>query len=573
MSATLQHKIVRVIVVSPGDVKSERDTLPNVLDELNRGLAGYLELRLELWRWETDSYPGFHPEGPQGLIDEIMEIEDSDIVIGIFWKRFGTPVYDADSGTEHELRKAWTAWNRNRRPQIMMYFNEKPYSPTTATELDQWKAVIEFKKQLPKEVMRWAYKGKANFETLVRRHLTQFLRQEYGRKSSLSDESNDFMRESLSPVSQASHLPVSHSAQRINTLVIQIQLPGIGKAHKSLLLAEDYLYVSDWDNQDVVFIDPRRRTVLGSIALDSFEAAYPTPSREKNNTALERAIRRYPPGNSVVANGKLFVGQVFSEFVLVIDLAAQVIVKRVAVGGEGSLAASPDGRKVYFASNQETQFYIIDTDTYEFEVISYPDAGRGCLSVLAHPTKEVLYLGIQRGGSIKGKMVGGGNSFIAVYNLVSRSYVAHIYSAEIFDGDISDDSMPFSMAFLPEENLLYVGMLQSRRGIYLIDTEKNEIVDHIPFEPNSENSHFKWVDPISVTPYKEYLLSLNRNNYELAVLDRRSCKQVAVVALGGSGNGPQSVVVVDDEAIIAHAEYDGLLIVDLLQLLSKSKGA
>ena len=151
-----QDRAIRVVVVSPGDVKSERDTLPEVLDELNSGLAGQLDLRLELWRWETDAYPGFHPEGPQGLIDEAMDIEDSDIVIGIFWKRFGTPVFDANSGTEHELRRAWQAWNRNRRPQIMVYLNERPYSPTSTTELDQWKAVIEFKKRLPKEAMWWS---------------------------------------------------------------------------------------------------------------------------------------------------------------------------------------------------------------------------------------------------------------------------------------------------------------------------------------------------------------------------------------------------------------------------------
>jgi hypothetical protein len=37
--------------------------------------------------WETDSRPGLHLEGPQGLIDERMQIADSDVVVGIFWKR------------------------------------------------------------------------------------------------------------------------------------------------------------------------------------------------------------------------------------------------------------------------------------------------------------------------------------------------------------------------------------------------------------------------------------------------------------------------------------------------------
>ena len=69
-----------------------------------------------VWRWETDARPGRHLEGPQGLIDERMEIGDADVVIGIFWKRFGTPTADAASGTEHELRRAWAAWREHGRP-------------------------------------------------------------------------------------------------------------------------------------------------------------------------------------------------------------------------------------------------------------------------------------------------------------------------------------------------------------------------------------------------------------------------------------------------------------------------
>ena len=67
-------------------------------------------------RWETDAYPGFHPEGPQGLIDAILRIEDCDILIGIFWKRFGTPVSDACSGTAHEFQRAYEAWQEHQRP-------------------------------------------------------------------------------------------------------------------------------------------------------------------------------------------------------------------------------------------------------------------------------------------------------------------------------------------------------------------------------------------------------------------------------------------------------------------------
>ena len=177
-------KLVRIVVASPSDVQGERDALPGVLDELNRGIAAERGLRLELTRWETDAYPGFHPDGPQGLIDPILRIEECDVLIGIFWKRFGTPTKDAKSGTEHEFRRAYDAWQQQQRPQIMVYFNQKAYAPKTSAELEQWQQVVKFQENFPKEGLWWPYKTKAQFEKLTRTHLTNFLRQ---REKTFSD--------------------------------------------------------------------------------------------------------------------------------------------------------------------------------------------------------------------------------------------------------------------------------------------------------------------------------------------------------------------------------------------------
>lgn len=167
---------LRVVLASPGDVQPERDTIHDVIDELNRGVGELVGARFEISRWETDAYPGFHVDGPQGLIDRILRITDADVVIGIFWKRFGTPVKDAGSGTEHEFRAAYKAWKKNRRPQIMMYFREKSYQPRTKEETDQWGKVLEFRGAFPKEGLWWPYSDRREFEKLVRGHLTNFLK-------------------------------------------------------------------------------------------------------------------------------------------------------------------------------------------------------------------------------------------------------------------------------------------------------------------------------------------------------------------------------------------------------------
>jgi formylglycine-generating enzyme required for sulfatase activity len=173
-----QVQILRIVVASPGDVQAQCNALSTVVEELNHGFARDRGVRLELARWETDAYPGFHPEGPQGLIDPLLRIETCDILIGIFWKRFGTPVKDAHSGTEHEFLLGYEAWKLSGRPHIMVYFNQRAYTPKTREETDQWGQVLDFQRNFPKEGLWWPYRGRAQLERLVRNHLTQFLRQQ-----------------------------------------------------------------------------------------------------------------------------------------------------------------------------------------------------------------------------------------------------------------------------------------------------------------------------------------------------------------------------------------------------------
>lgn len=140
-----------VVVGSPSDVPAEREAVHRVCAELNRSTARDRGLVLEVGGWDTDAYPGFHPEGPQSLIDACLGIEDCDVFIGVFWKRFGTPVPDAGSGTEHEIRKAYAAWQDKERPQVMMYFNQAPYFPQSSEEAKQQLKVLKFREAFPKE--------------------------------------------------------------------------------------------------------------------------------------------------------------------------------------------------------------------------------------------------------------------------------------------------------------------------------------------------------------------------------------------------------------------------------------
>jgi hypothetical protein len=169
-------RVLRVVIASPGDVAAERDIAAAVLEDLNRSIAADRGVRLEAVRWETDTYPGFNADGPQGLIDPILRIQDSEVLIGIFWRRFGTPTMGAASGTEHEFRVAYEAWKQNGRPHVMVYFNQKPYTAQSKEDTDQWGRVLEFKSTFPQEGLWSPYKGITQFEKLLRTHLTNFIR-------------------------------------------------------------------------------------------------------------------------------------------------------------------------------------------------------------------------------------------------------------------------------------------------------------------------------------------------------------------------------------------------------------
>jgi adenylate kinase family enzyme len=174
---------LRLVVASPGDVQREREAVPRVVAEVNRGIARQLGHHIEVLSWETEAVPGVDGEeaGPQPQIDSALNIEDCDILVGIFWKRFGTPTGQVASGTEHEIRAAYEASRRrgfhqgSSRPHIMLYFSKRRYSPESPDELQQALRVLEFRQITAEWGLWWRYNGPSDFERLFRGHLTQWL--------------------------------------------------------------------------------------------------------------------------------------------------------------------------------------------------------------------------------------------------------------------------------------------------------------------------------------------------------------------------------------------------------------
>jgi len=168
-------RLLKVFVASPGDVQPERDALEDVVAEVNKTAVKQEGMLLDLVKWETDAHPGVAIGGPQSVIDPQMPVEDCDIVIGIFWRRFGTPTAFGESGSSHEIERAVEAAMRRGKPKVMVYFCDRPSSPKTVEEIDQWRKVVEFRDRLGKLGLYFTYDSVQDFTSMARKHLDSVL--------------------------------------------------------------------------------------------------------------------------------------------------------------------------------------------------------------------------------------------------------------------------------------------------------------------------------------------------------------------------------------------------------------
>jgi hypothetical protein len=174
----MAEKTLRVVLASPGDVQTERDAVQSVIDELNRGVADLLGLQLKVSRWETDAYPALNSGGGQAHLDGILKIADCDILIGIFWTRFGRKIPSGKTGTEHEIRVAAQSHEEKGSPQVMLYFSKLAVDPT-AVDLEQLKQVAEFRKEFSERGIYGTYDGPTEFPNILRQNLTAYLKATY----------------------------------------------------------------------------------------------------------------------------------------------------------------------------------------------------------------------------------------------------------------------------------------------------------------------------------------------------------------------------------------------------------
>jgi hypothetical protein len=156
---------LRIVLASPGDVQEERGLIPVIVEQIRAELRKMGSHRiLELSRYEVDSRPGYDVGGgPQALIDRDLDIEGADLVVGIFWNRFGTRTPSSETGTEREIRLACKSKQERNKPEVMVYFKAMS-GPTSPEDAEQQRQVLTFKNELKGlGVWTWDYTSIEDF--------------------------------------------------------------------------------------------------------------------------------------------------------------------------------------------------------------------------------------------------------------------------------------------------------------------------------------------------------------------------------------------------------------------------
>lgn len=113
----------RVLIASPSDLAEERQAATEAVNDWNAQHAFAESVVLLPVKWETHAIPQSGVR-PQAVINQHV-VQDSDILVGMFWTKLGTSTGVAESGTVEEIDQFVAAGT-----PALLYFSNRPIDPS-----------------------------------------------------------------------------------------------------------------------------------------------------------------------------------------------------------------------------------------------------------------------------------------------------------------------------------------------------------------------------------------------------------------------------------------------------------
>lgn len=161
------YTLAKLTLCGPGDVAKEIEIAKEVITAWNLQHGEARGLMIKYQHWLTDAHPDLSDRA-QAVINRQL-IDDADIIVAIFWSRFGRPTGVADSGTEEEIERGVVAGKK-----VLVYFSGlEPFPPDART--DQLEKLERFRE---KQRGLWArFQSRQQFRELFAGHLAAALKQ------------------------------------------------------------------------------------------------------------------------------------------------------------------------------------------------------------------------------------------------------------------------------------------------------------------------------------------------------------------------------------------------------------
>jgi hypothetical protein len=96
-------------------------------------------------------------------------IDEADLIVAIFWSRFGTPTGVASSGTEEEVRRAIA-----QKKRVFLYFSDLEPLPPDADNR-QLERLNAFRREMRDKGLVWSFKNRSELKNQFQRHLNQHM--------------------------------------------------------------------------------------------------------------------------------------------------------------------------------------------------------------------------------------------------------------------------------------------------------------------------------------------------------------------------------------------------------------
>jgi len=155
--------LIKLSFCGPSDVLKEIEIGREVVNQWNLQHGESRGFWIKSQHWSSDSHPEMG-DRPQAIINRQM-LDESDVVIAIFWNRFGTPTGVAAAGTEEEIRRA-TARGR----KVMVYFSDLEAVNGPIDQI-QSELLSQFRRKLRAEGLCGSFSSRAEFRQQLTRHL------------------------------------------------------------------------------------------------------------------------------------------------------------------------------------------------------------------------------------------------------------------------------------------------------------------------------------------------------------------------------------------------------------------